>query len=98
MQKSIQKPKLSRKSGGLVKRYLQKTELGNRELKTAEKIAARLKSLAIEVQGKIAYTYFCLNVFQEKVNHLSISYQVEKIMLNNYSYLHRISFIQIHFF
>lgn len=34
----------------------QNPELGNREFKTAEKIAAHLKSLGIEVQEKVAYT------------------------------------------
>ena len=34
----------------------QNPELGNREFKTSEKIAAHLKSLGIEVQEKVAYT------------------------------------------
>ena len=34
----------------------QNPELGNREFKTAEKIAAHLRSLGIEVQEKVAYT------------------------------------------
>ncbi len=36
--------------------FHQTPELGNREFKTAEKIAAHLKSLGIEVQEKVAYT------------------------------------------